>query len=212
MITHNAIWAAIDGLAERYELSPSGLAKQAGLDATTFNKSKRFTAGGRERWPSTESLAKVLEATGANFDEFLNLLVAAHPGRNIYGHAVPLIDMDMAQSGAFFDGQGLPQAGDWDEIQFPEIHDAHMFALEVVEDDYEPVYWAGDILVVSPGAELRRGDRVIVKYKKGRVEARLFLRQSVKKIELADLTDHDTTESVEQSEVAFVSRIVWVRQ
>jgi hypothetical protein len=38
------------------------LAKSAGLDATAFNRSKRFGLHGRERWPSTESLAKVLKA------------------------------------------------------------------------------------------------------------------------------------------------------
>ena len=46
--------------------SASGLAKRAGLDPTSFNKSKRVTGEGRPRWPSTESLAKVLEATGAS--------------------------------------------------------------------------------------------------------------------------------------------------
>ena len=58
MLTHAQIWSAIDGLAKRYELSPSGLAKRAGLDPTTFNKSKRITPDGRARWPSTESVAK----------------------------------------------------------------------------------------------------------------------------------------------------------
>ena len=45
----------------------------AGLDPTTFNKSKRGTANGKLRWPSTESLAKVLAATGASFEEFAAL-------------------------------------------------------------------------------------------------------------------------------------------
>ncbi len=64
MLSHDQIWGAIDALAERYRMSPSGLAKRAGLDPTTFNRSKRVGADGRERWPSTESLAKVLAATG----------------------------------------------------------------------------------------------------------------------------------------------------
>ena len=212
MITHDAIWAAIDGLAERHKLSPSGLAKRAGLDATTFNVSKRFTGNGRERWPSTESIAKVLEATGDDFDTFLQLLISAHPKRDIFGRTIPLIDMDVARSPDYFDAQGLPLAGAWDEIQFPEIHDDHMFALEVIEDDYEPVYWAGDILILSPAAELRRGDRVVVKFEDGRVEAAIFLRQSLKKIELARLQDHEDVRAVDQALVAWVSRIVWARQ
>ena len=68
MLSHDQIWAAIDSLAARYGMSASGLAKKAGLDPTTFNKSKRVSPDGRQRWPSTESVAKVLEATGATLD------------------------------------------------------------------------------------------------------------------------------------------------
>ena len=74
MLSHDRVWAAIDALAERYSLSASGLAKSAGLDATAFNKSKRYSSDGRPRWPSTESLAKIIEATGASIDEFLALV------------------------------------------------------------------------------------------------------------------------------------------
>ena len=74
MLTHNQIWGAIDALAARHGLSPSGLAKLAGLDPTTFNKSKRGGANGKLRWPSTESVSKVLSATGASLDEFVTLV------------------------------------------------------------------------------------------------------------------------------------------
>ena len=47
MLSHAQIWNALDRLAERNGMSPSGLAKKAGLDATTFNKSKRITNDGR---------------------------------------------------------------------------------------------------------------------------------------------------------------------
>ncbi len=74
MFSHESVWAAIDALAERHSLSASGLARRAGLDPTTFNKSKRYASDGRARWPSTESLAKVMEATGSTFDEFTRLI------------------------------------------------------------------------------------------------------------------------------------------
>src|SRR3546814_18330407 len=98
MLEHQSVWRAIDRLAARYNLSPSGLARQAGLDPTTFNKSKRITKEGKQRWPSTESLAKVLNAPGASLSEFVSLVedqesgapqrrlptlpfaMAAHPG------------------------------------------------------------------------------------------------------------------------------------
>ena len=74
MLTHGQVWAALDRLAARAGLSPSGLARRAGLDPTTFNKSKRITADGRERWPSTESLAKALAATGSSMDTYVQLI------------------------------------------------------------------------------------------------------------------------------------------
>ena len=74
MLTHDQIWAALDRLAERAGTIASGLAKRAGLDPTTFNKSKRITAEGRERWPSTESVAKSLAATDTSIDTFVQLI------------------------------------------------------------------------------------------------------------------------------------------
>ncbi len=56
------------------DLSPSGLAKKSGLDPTTFNKSKRITPDGRPRWPSTESVAKALDATNTDIDDFVRLI------------------------------------------------------------------------------------------------------------------------------------------
>src|SRR2546425_3338784 len=66
MLTHAQIWTALDRLAALAGLSPSGLAKKSGLDPTTFNKSKRMTSDGRARWPSTESVAKALTASGTS--------------------------------------------------------------------------------------------------------------------------------------------------
>lgn len=74
MLTHKQIWNAIDRLADRRGLTPSGLARAAGLDPTTFNRSKREGANGKLRWPSTESIAKVLEATGITMDVFVGLM------------------------------------------------------------------------------------------------------------------------------------------
>jgi len=64
MFTHSDIWRAIDQLAKSKGYSPSGLAKKAGLDPTSFNKSKRVSPDGKPRWPSTESISKILIATG----------------------------------------------------------------------------------------------------------------------------------------------------
>ena len=78
---HEDIWRALDTLAAETGLSASGLAKRAGLDPTTFNPSKRRSTDGRNRWPSTESLAKDLGATGASLESFTALSLDAElPG------------------------------------------------------------------------------------------------------------------------------------
>jgi len=74
MLTHDQVWAAIDALAEKKQLTASGLARNSGLDPTSFNKSKRHTAAGRKRWPSTESISKALNATNATVSEFMELI------------------------------------------------------------------------------------------------------------------------------------------
>jgi phage repressor protein C with HTH and peptisase S24 domain len=74
LLTHEQIWSALDRLAARASLSPSGLARRAGLDPTTFNKSKRVTPDGRARWPSTESVAKALAAANASITTFVELM------------------------------------------------------------------------------------------------------------------------------------------
>ena len=99
MLTHSQVWNAIDALASRYAMTASGLAKKAGLDATTFNKSKRSTPEGRLRWPSTESISKVLEATGATLDEFINL-VSVKAKEERANPRVPLIGLAQAPQGA----------------------------------------------------------------------------------------------------------------
>lgn len=76
MFTHDQIWQGIDRLATTNGFSASGLAKRAGLDPTSFNKSKRVSPDGKPRWPSTESIAKILGVTGATMADFVALVDA----------------------------------------------------------------------------------------------------------------------------------------
>src|ERR1700759_167772 len=128
MLTHDQIWDAMDRLAARSGLSPSGLAKAAGLDPTTFNKSKRVTAEGRPRWPSTESISKALVAPGTTFRGLVDLI----DGRDApAARAVPLLGFAQAGAGGYFDDGGFPAGQGWDEIAFPALNDEHAYALEI---------------------------------------------------------------------------------
>ena len=209
MLTHAQIWLAIDRLAERAELSPSGLAKKAGLDPTTFNKSKRITPDGRARWPSTGSVAKSLAATGTTLDQFVALISdAVRPP----AEAVPLIGFAEAGGDGYFDDGGFPTDKGWDEIPFPAIEDEHIYALEISGDTLLPAYRDGTIIIVSPAAPVRRGDRVVVKTRIGEVVAKELKRKTAKTVELKSLKPDEGDRTLATEDVLWVARIVWASQ
>lgn len=208
MLTHAQIWSALDRLAARAKLSPSGLAKRSGLDPTTFNRSKRITPDGRPRWPSTESIAKALAATGTSVETFVSL-IADSTGA---AQAVPLIGFAEAGAGGYFDDGGFPVGKGWDEIAFPAINDEHAYALEISGDSMLPAYRDGDVIVVSPAAPIRRGDRVVVRTKDGEVMAKELKRQTAKTVELKSLNPSHPERTLSLDEVLWIARIVWASQ
>jgi len=209
MLTHAQIWTAIDRLAARAGLSASGLAKRAGLDPTTFNKSKRITPDGRARWPSTESVSKSLTATGATLDQFVALISdQARPS----AEAVPLISFAEAGASGYFDDRGFPAGKGWDAIPFPAVEDAHAYALEITGDSLLPTYRDGTIIVVSPAAPIRRGDRVVVKTRGGEVMAKELKRSTAKSIELKSLNAQHPDRTIATEDVLWVARILWASQ
>jgi phage repressor protein C with HTH and peptisase S24 domain len=209
MLTHTHIWRAIDALAARHTMSPSGLAKLAGLDPTTFNKSKRGTAGGKLRWPSTESIAKILTATSTTLDDFVALVNERQGPRS---RPVPLIGMAQAGAEGFFDDAGFPAGSGWEEIAFPELADEHCYALEITGDSMLPVYRDGDRILVSPSGNLRRGDRVVAKTHAGEVMAKQLARITAQRIELKSFNPSFEDRGFALSEIAFVHRIIWASQ
>lgn len=211
ILRHADIWQAIDQLANEHGYSPSGLARRAGLDPTTFNKSKRIARDGRPRWPSTESIAKILEATGATIGEFVSY-VGTVPSAGGAMRRIPVIGYAQAGAKGYFDDAGYPTGNGWDELLFPEINDTHAYALEISGDSMEPVYRDGDIIIVSPASSVRRGDRVVVRTTGGEVMAKLLLRQTARRIELQSLNPLHPGRSLGIEEVDWMARIIWASQ
>ncbi|HZH52489.1 MAG TPA: helix-turn-helix transcriptional regulator [Microvirga sp.] len=211
MLSHDRVWAAIDALAARHGMTASGLARKAGLDATSFNKSKRTSPEGRDRWPSTESIAKILRATGATLEDFLRLV---EPSGSLRRSMIPLISMTQAAgAGKLFTDEGLPTGGPgWDEIDFPDFGQERVFALEVTGDTMAPLYRDGDVLIISPTASLRKGDRVVVRTTNGEILARELKRRSAKTLELASLIEGQEDRVIPTEEVSWAGRIMWARQ
>jgi len=210
MLRHSEIWRALDRLAAKHGLSASGLARRAGLDPTAFNKSKRKSPTGKPRWPSTESVSKCLTATGESLGGFLALI--GERGGVTVTRPLPLAQYAKAAGRGLFDDSGHPVGKGWDEIDAPGVGDPNAFALKINGNTLAPAYRAGDIVVVSPDADLHRGDRVIVKTRTGDLLAKELVRQSGQKVELKAIGGSPASRSLPKGDVAWMARILWVRQ
>ena len=210
MLRHSEIWRAIDRLAAKHGLSASGLARRAGLDPTAFNKSKRRSPTGKPRWPSTESVSKVLNATNESLSGFLALIGS----RGGVSGARRLSLLNLAKAGATgsFDDDGRPSGRGWQELDFPGALDENAYALKVSGDSLAPAYRSGDVLIVSPDATIRPGDRVVVKTRNGEVMAREVLRHSGPKIQLRSFNRAQPDRTLAKKDVRWMGRILWTRQ
>ncbi len=207
MFAHQDIWRAIDKLAASRGLSVSGLARRAGLDPTTFNKSKRIARDGKARWPSTESVAKVLQAVEAPIAEFAALL----DGTGATARRLPLLALGSVRDGRGMDSKGLPSGERHDQVAWPHIEEPHGFAIEVTDTHLAPHYRIGDLIVVSPREQPRRGDRVLLKTRAGEVMAMQVARATADSMELNAL-DGGGFRTIEKADLAWMHRIVWVSQ
>src|SRR5579871_3883289 len=196
MLTHAQIWGAIDRLAARHGFSASGLARSAGLDPTSFNRSKRVTPEGRPRWPSTESIAKILQATGSSIDEFIALLSQKKNKRP--AKPLPVISLAEAGSGGHFDKRGFPSGSNWGKAPFPHIDDEHAYALEISTHSLAPLY--------------RKGDRVMVKTKSGEAFAAELKRRTPKSVDFVLLTPGHRDQTFSSADILWIARIVWSSQ
>jgi phage repressor protein C with HTH and peptisase S24 domain len=170
-VTHEELWRGIDTLAAEKGLSPSGLAKAAGLDPTSFNRSKRCTATG-PRWPGTESLSRVLAATGTSLESFAVLVAGARvlPSSNaLSGRMLPWLDLSRIGWPGSFDETGCPVGKEWSRADLPRPDDPNGYAVRVDGDQLDPVFRCKSMLVIAPGASPGQGDRV-VGYAGARVE------------------------------------------
>ena len=206
--THDQIWTALDRLAQRAGMTTSALSKRAGLDPTTFNKSKRVTSEGRDRWPSTESVVKALACTNTSIDTFVQLI--GDSPRAV--QSVPLLGFAQAGAGGYFDDGGYPAGKGWDEVGLPAVNDEHAYALEISGDSMKPAYRDGDVIVVSPGTPIRRGDRVVVKTTGGEVMVKELKRRTAKTVELASPNPSHVDRMLAAGDVEWIARIVWASQ
>ena len=209
-LSYNEIWMGLEKLAEAKGLSLSALAQKAGLDPTSFNKSKRIGTDGRKRWPSTESMNKVLKATNTTVFEFMEFAGQRYQTPK---NMVPLLGLAKAGRDGYFDSQGWPiLSDDWDAVEFPFTLDKKVYALEVSGNSMEPVYRDGDKLIVAPDSEIRKGDRVITKTTSGEVMVKEFQRRSLNQVELKSLNPECDDVILAPNDILWMARVIWVSQ
>lgn len=209
-LSHAQIWKALDALARQEGVSASGLARRAGLDATSFNPSKRIGPGDppRPRWPSTESLMRVLEATGLSLGAFAALADDDAPQRR----SIPLLGLARAGDEGFFDDAGLPVTEGWDHTELPAHRDS-LFSLTIDGDSMAPVYRPGDRVIIDLEAtEVRRGDRVAVRTTGGETLAKEVAAISGRDVTLASANPAYAPRTLPRRDVVWMARILWVSQ
>lgn len=209
-LTHARLWKAIDALARREGLSASGLARRAGLDATSFNPSKRFGPGDppRPRWPSTESLTRVLEATGLSLAEFADLARDATQ-RPV---TIPMLGLAQAGQDGFFDDAGLPVGEGWEQTELPRSRDS-LLSLRVTGDSMAPVYREGDRIIVDREAsDVRKGDRVVVRTTGGETLAKEVAGLTARAVTLASINPAYEPRTLPRKDIVWMGRILWVSQ
>ena len=209
-LSHAKLWKALDALAQREGTSPSGLARRAGLDATSFNRSKRFGPGEppRPRWPSTESLMQVLAATGISLGAFAALADDAPPEPR----AIPLLGMAQAGADGFFDDAGLPLADGWEQTDLPRVKDS-LLSLQIAGDSMTPLYREGDKVIVDREAtDVRKGDRVVVRTTGGETLAKEIAALNAREVTLASINPAYPPRALPRRDILWMARILWVSQ
>lgn len=207
-LSHPQIWKAVDGLARRNGLSPSALARRAGLDPTSFNPSKRFGPGDppRPRWPSTESLTRILEVTGVSLAQFAALAEDDAPP------TVPLLGLAQAGEDGFFDDAGLPTGDGWEQTALPRARDS-LLSLRINGDSMTPLYREGDRVIIDREAgDVRRGDRVVVRTTDGETLAKEVAAINARAVTLASINPASPPRDVARRDIVWMGRILWVSQ
>lgn len=209
VLTHEWIWNAIDALARHKELSSSALARLAGLDPTAFNPSKRFTPEGRPRWPSTESISKILSATNFTLDEFTALAAEAERSRQPIPANVPLIGQIVNETVGGWHTFGAAIKDGLDANAKLIVGGGGPFAVEVADTSLEPVFRCGLTLVASSNAVSTPGDRVLIKPQGDLAVPRLLVGKTSRRLEIVSLRGDGEPIGIDRGRIDWIARIIW---
>ncbi len=207
MFTHQEIWDAIDILAENNDLSTSGLAKKAGLDSTTFNKSKRVTAGGKLRWPSTESISKILFVTGVNFSEFVGLIDNQNVNNAIHKDNIPYF-RDLKSIEDYIRSGHAETAENYAVL--PE-KSQRVISFEITDKSLEPAYERGHLFILDLDCDYNKDDTVLICNSSKHLYVAKIIRETVETFYLKSCIC-DKTFELSKKECLWNAKILWYSQ
>lgn len=205
---YEQVWDAVDKLARAHGLSPSGLAKKAGLDATTFNKSKRIRPDGKKRWPSLDSINKILDACNVTFEQFYSLIDEGLMPEMM--NAVPYINYSRLGSEKEIRDNRLVTDG-WKRMHFPDAS-SNLYAIDIDVSDFEPFFKNGSAIIVAKNSEIRKNDRIVVILKNGDILIKEFVHRTPSTLVLCDLADFRKEMNVNLVDIELINRILWAGQ
>jgi phage repressor protein C with HTH and peptisase S24 domain len=133
-------------------------------------------------------------------------------GRSAVKKTLPLIGLAQAGKVGTFDASGFPAGPGWEEIRLPAVDDERAYALEVSGDAMAPAYPDGTVLIVSPAASIRRGDRVVVKTADDAVTVKELKRRTARTVELRSIEPAATERTLSARDVLWIARVVWASQ
>lgn len=204
---YEQVWEAVDKLAKINGLTPSGLAKKAGLDSTTFNKSKRIRPDGKNRWPSLDSINKIIEACNIGFEQFYNL--ADNSAATETQNSIPYIKFSKLINNQIEDAKLA--TSEWNRIRFPETI-CNLYSIDVDTNSYEPYFRKNTTIIVNQNSEIRKGDRIVILLDDGRVLINEFIRRTPSTLEVCDLLNKEIESTISIRKISLVNRIMWASQ
>lgn len=207
MFTHQEIWDAIDRLAMNKDLSTSALAKKAGLDATTFNKSKRITASGKLRWPSTESISKILFVTGVSFHEFVDLTENEKLQPTYNKDSLPYF-RDIKSIEEFILSGGGDTKQNYNLL--PEKSQKTV-CFEITNSSLEPDYKKGQLLILDFDTDYSKDDIILVCNHDKKLFTHKIIQETVETFYTTTLENKNQNE-ISKKDCLWHAKILWYSQ
>lgn len=174
----------------------------------THNTIGNYLEGRAE--PTQSSLEKIGKAYGKSVawlrgDEAPESALHSIPASN---GMIPVVGKGQGGSSAFWE-DAYPAGQGMNRIHRPhDVNDPKAFALEVSGDSMSPKFEEGDIVVVSPEAQIRNGDYVVVKTDRGEVMIkRIRIKDNL--VILESVNPNHETRILDRKEIDFTYRVVW---